>query len=173
MPSQYRPVLLRLRQFPSTFLELLLMFTVHSLRVYASFTQCRRLTRQLCARLHSFWMASGHSTTCSFLLLVLVLFLSWSFVVLILFYLLRPEIEVHCHIADLIPLSLNVQARVGKSYQQSANTCSKSNCFQRSWCPAIFLLCLLTTHAHTHLFPLFNVTQPLQPWHIFNETFSI
>lgn len=55
---------------------------------------------------------------------------------MVLFYLLGPEIEVHCQIRDLIPCSWNVLARASKSCHPSDDTCSEDNCFQRGWCPA-------------------------------------
>lgn len=61
-------------------------------------------------------------------------------VVVVLFYLLGPEIEEHCKIKDLIPCSWNVLASAGKSCHQSDDTCSKDNCFQRGRCPASLFL---------------------------------
>lgn len=70
------------------------------------------------------------------------------FVRVVLFYLLGPEIEVHCQITDLIRCSRNVSARTGISCHQSDDTCSKDNCFQRGQCPATPLLSSLP---HTHI----------------------
>ena len=139
--------LFKLWQFPSTPLD------VHPPWVFPSLILSRLLDRKLSAHLPSFWTTSGplHHLLPSAPDTSLI----HLFVVAVLFYLLRPEIEVHWQITDLIPCSWNVLARAGKSCHQSDDTCSGDNCFQRGRCPATLTLSLHPshhTHTHTHTY---------------------